>query len=1151
MKKIIYSAAAMALAFFAASCQQESLEPVGGNTVTYTVQVPDALSTKALGDELKANTLIYEVYRKNDIDDLTKSPVYEGTAGVNAQGVATLQLEFVKNQKFIVLFWAQYENQNEYVSPYTTTDLRQVTLNTSLISNDTFAAVFAGVDTVSDCLSSVDGYVTLTRPIAQLNIATSEESLSLGNTQVDLYGENCGSYVKVSGLSTTYNVATKKAGNDKSVFEYAKAAIPQETIEVNGTEYTYVAMNYVGFASDAATVDTEFTIYTSEGEIKHKVNNVPVKPNYRTNIIGNLITAFDNYNVTLDEAWGDAGKDMTVLADGLVKNINGDYEVSTAAGLAYAINNLFVDANGVANTATFYVKPGLYDMAQQAINDITVTSGTLKVYDTEAVVTRSVTIGGVVITGLSKPLIQTVEEEATVFFSGITVQGFEGEDQDAALVQNNEGKVVLADCAIVDENGNVDEETDLVGGNDPVEVEKGDEEAGELIYTAAQLAAAFADEEAESIVLGADITLENTLVFPEGRTATLDLRGWKLMTAENMPLTNPLVAVNGDLTITDSYGIGGITASKTSAIQANHGGKLTINCNVTAHEATVRAVGGEAIISGGKYVQTGTYYSNPSTLRYTIDCRPDDEGNVGKLTIAGGEFVSNNGVINAGGEITINGGTFNNDISEVAATRHMMYVYGSAVVNINGGEFFAKANAGAGGEHICVYTSGATVNIAGGKFTSLKGNGDPNSIISEYSAGSAISVTGGEFNTKTGLTKYIHKDYKAVKNADGCWVVITATVKNEAQLKEAFELSNEIVLGSDITLTENWTPVGTIDAPFNGIFEGNGKTISGLKVENTEYAAFIAYAGKDAVIKNLTLENVDIKSTKHAAGVVCIASEGVTLENVTVSGTIVAASYAGGLLHNAANAVIKNCVNNATVSANRAGGIASWVTVNATIENVENNGNITGAVGASGIAHGFAGSVKNATNNGVIISNNVEAAAGIVGVQKGNSTYEYCYNDGDVTSTYDNPNSSAAGILGQSAGSASTLKYCANYGTVSAEQSYAAGIAYSLYGTINASYCYNAGTVSGADGAGAIAPKAQYGTTDKASYCLNSGKITSSNGTVYQGSNQNVSSYYYDGTTLKNVADNAEIAEADALAVLNGGTDNDFFSTENGKITVK
>ena len=131
------------------------------------------------------------------------------------------------------------------------------------------------------------------------------------------------------------------------------------------------------------------------------------------------------------------------------------------------------------------------------------------------------------------------------------------------------------------------------------------------------------------------------------------------------------------------------------------------------------------------------------------------------------------------------------------------------------------------------------------------------------------------------------------------------------------------------------------------------------------------------------------------------------------------------------------------------------------------------------------------------------------------------------------------------------MNYCANYGNITAQQSYAAGIAYSLYGNITASYCYNAGAISGADGAGAIAPKAQYGANDAAKYCLNAGSVTSANGKVYQGSNKNTSCYYYSNGELLNVSNNTVVAEADALAVLNGGADTDFFGTENGQIIVK
>ena len=423
----------------------------------------------------------------------------------------------------------------------------------------------------------------------------------------------------------------------------------------------------------------------------------------------------------------------------------------------------------------------------------------------------------------------------------------------------------------------------------------------------------------------------------------------------------------------------------------------------------------------------------------------------------------------------------------------------------------------------------------------------------------AASAVNGEVISGNVPEKY------SVENISGTWNVIEAIAGGVVKIGDIYKVSSAdglvyilnnnnglgIELSNDIVLTENWAPVGNAENPFSGIIDGKNHKISGLKVEGVDYAAFISHTAPGVHVKNLTLENVSLNSTKHAAGVVCVAGEGLTVENVTVSGEITATSYAGGIVHNAANVTIKGCTNNANITAQRAGGIASWVTSGAKIENVENHGNVTALVGGSGIAHGFAGSIKNAVNYGNISSANFESAAGIAGVQKAASTYEYCYNYGQITSTYDDPNASAAGILGQSAGSASTLKYCANYGNVNAENSYAAGIAYSLYGTINASYCYNAGNIVGADGAGAIAPKAQYGTGDKASYCLNAGEIVSSNGTTYQGSNNNTSCYYYKGSDLLNVTGNTSVTLADALVLLNGGNDNNFFTTENGKIVVK
>ena len=569
---------------------------------------------------------------------------------------------------------------------------------------------------------------------------------------------------------------------------------------------------------------------------------------------------------------------------------------------------------------------------------------------------------------------------------------------------------------------------------------------------------------------------------------------------------------------------------------AANGGELTLTEDLTLEEHV--------------YVQSNFNLNlNGKTIKYTGDDVLFRVKNGATMTIdgtvEGSAIVTNPTTVGTGG----NG--------------YVALISEGATLNINGGDYDAQASC------TVAQVSKGTLNVYGGSFKVnldeyTDANGEARYLLNcsdtPYKNGEAvINVYGGTFykfnpenNAAEGAgTNFVNENCSVIVEGDYYNVVLT-TVSTAEELMNAFAVAPEIKLANDIDLTNvKWTPVGTAEKPFSGTFDGQGYTISGLKVAETEYAAFIAYAGENTTIKNVTLKDVDINSTKHAAGVVCITGEGLLIDNVTVSGNIVAASYAGGLVHNGENVTVKNSVNNANVSANRAGGIGSWLTVGASLENVANNGTINGAVGASGIVHGFAGTIKNAVNNGAVTSNGVEAAAGIAGVQKAASTYEYCYNYGAITSTYDDANSSAAGILGQSPGSASTLKYCANYGAVTAEQSYAAGIAYSLYGTINASYCYNKGAITGADGAGAIAPKAQYGTADKALCCLNAGVVSSANGTVYQASNKNESCYYYNGDDLLNVANDTLVEASDALEVLNGGSDKNFFTTEGGKIVVK
>ena len=311
MKKFLYSAAALALAFFAASCQQENLEPVvSGNTVTYTVQVADAVATRALGDDITAvNELVYEVYRTVDEGETDFTGVdnllYHKTAKVE-NGVATIEIEFVNDQNFTVLFWAHVKGNDVY----DVDDLTEVSITSPDVANNVNAQAFVGRDFVRDCVSDNNGKVTLVRPVSQLNIATTPESLvfeaETGETGSTVVLE--GSSVKVTGLATSYNIATLSAfGATATEYEYTETAVPGDVLTVNGKNYTYVAMNYVGFAPEMGTSDVtvSYVINTSEGNIVNEILNVPVKPNYRTNIIGNLITSKTDYTITLEMTWGE------------------------------------------------------------------------------------------------------------------------------------------------------------------------------------------------------------------------------------------------------------------------------------------------------------------------------------------------------------------------------------------------------------------------------------------------------------------------------------------------------------------------------------------------------------------------------------------------------------------------------------------------------------------------------------------------------------------------------------------------------------------------------------------------------------------------------------------------------------------------------
>lgn len=138
--------------------------------------------------------------------------------------------------------------------------------------------------------------------------------------------------------------------------------------------------------------------------------------------------------------------------------------------------------------------------------------------------------------------------------------------------------------------------------------------------------------------------------------------------------------------------------------------------------------------------------------------------------------------------------------------------------------------------------------------------------------------------------------------------------------QEAFSSDKRYVLTSDIDfdvpstgyLTNQIAPFyldenrNANNLYFRGVFDGAGFSIRNFTMNTGEYeypVAFFPYTGLNAVIKNITFENIEVSNVLtfndgHIVGGVIGYVDGPTyLENVTVKdGTVVATSYAGGIV---------------------------------------------------------------------------------------------------------------------------------------------------------------------------------------------------------------------------------------------------------------
>ena len=184
---------------------------------------------------------------------------------------------------------------------------------------------------------------------------------------------------------------------------------------------------------------------------------------------------------------------------------------------------------------------------------------------------------------------------------------------------------------------------------------------------------------------------------------------------------------------------------------------------------------------------------------------------------------------------------------------------------------------------------------------------------------------------------------------------------------KTYLLANDI----DLSVYPNWTPIGRFDLPdmlpFSGVFDGQGYSITGLKISGNEDARGLFGYTYCETIRNVVIRNPEIQGGDKVGALVghqAYSSEGI--ENCAViGGKIQGSNRVGGLVGYMEESPLQNCYTTCEVIAtdSYAGGIVGTHKVGSGLENCYATGNVSGAYsgGIASQAHsgGIAGQAQN------------------------------------------------------------------------------------------------------------------------------------------------------------------------------------------------
>ena len=298
MKQTKYIFAA-ALAMLALGCNKEQVAVDGTAdgeevAVTFAAELPGTI-TKAIGDGLTAKNLSVAVYDDASNAAGTHIVALDKTAVFDALHT-TVEYSLVKGKTYHFIFWAQAEG-----APYTfNPETKKVAIDYTGAANDEKRDAFYAVKTLKVTGPATEP-VQLHRPFAQVNFGTSDfaAATAAGVTPT-------ASLFTATDAASSFDVFAGE-GTDPVRISFTEATLPAEQLTLkDGTSYTYLAMNYfipAGKLNETHVSNLSATFKGASDDVVISVPSAKVQANYRTNIVGNLLTDQVVFNVEIVPAF--------------------------------------------------------------------------------------------------------------------------------------------------------------------------------------------------------------------------------------------------------------------------------------------------------------------------------------------------------------------------------------------------------------------------------------------------------------------------------------------------------------------------------------------------------------------------------------------------------------------------------------------------------------------------------------------------------------------------------------------------------------------------------------------------------------------------------------------------------------------------------